>query len=224
VPNHYYKDLYLKLQGLNQGSRSVDEYFEEMEIAMIPANVIEDREATRFLNGLNMNIANVVELQHCVELEDMVHMATKVDRQIKRRGSTRFQTNSTSSSSTWRPNFKREVVVQPKPYAKAEPPNAKTDAHTDWKGKSESQPTRNRDIKCFKCLGKGHIASQCPNRKVMLIRDNGEVESEREEMPPLVDCSDEEIAYPIERGALVIRRVLSIQIKEDVTSKIRYVA
>jgi hypothetical protein len=31
---------------------------------MIRANVIEDREATmpRFLNGLNMNIANVVEL------------------------------------------------------------------------------------------------------------------------------------------------------------------
>ena len=33
---------------------------------------------------------NVVELQHCVELEDMVHMATKVERKIKKRGSTRF--------------------------------------------------------------------------------------------------------------------------------------
>jgi len=34
--------------------------------------VIEDREATmaRFLNGLNRDITNVVELQHCVELED----------------------------------------------------------------------------------------------------------------------------------------------------------
>jgi hypothetical protein len=63
----------------------VDEYFNEMDIAMIWANVIEDREATiaRFLNGLNMEIANVVELQHCVELEDMVHMATKVERQKK---------------------------------------------------------------------------------------------------------------------------------------------
>jgi hypothetical protein len=44
VPNHYYRDLYLKLQGLNQGSKYVDEYFKEMEIAMIWANVIEDRE------------------------------------------------------------------------------------------------------------------------------------------------------------------------------------
>jgi hypothetical protein len=43
---------------------------------MIRANVIEDMEATmpRFLNGLNRNIATVVELQHYVELVDMVHM------------------------------------------------------------------------------------------------------------------------------------------------------
>jgi len=84
----------------------MDEYFKVMEIVMIRANVIEDREATmaRFLNGLNRDIVNVVELQHCVELEDMVHMAMKVEMQIKRRDSTRFQTNSTSSSSTWRPN------------------------------------------------------------------------------------------------------------------------
>jgi len=60
----------------------------------------------------------------------------------------------------------------------SEPPKAKKDTHIDGKGKSESQPTRDRDIKCFKYLGKGHIASQCPNRRVMLTRDNGEVESE----------------------------------------------
>ena len=60
----------------------MDDYHKEMEIAMISANVVEDREATmaRFLNGLNQDIANVVELQHYVELEDMVHMAIKVER------------------------------------------------------------------------------------------------------------------------------------------------
>jgi hypothetical protein len=130
-----------------------------MKITMIRANVIEDREATmaRFLNGLNRDIVNVVELQHFMELEDMVHMATKVERQIKRRGSTRFQTNSDSCSSTWRPNLKREGTVQPKPYAKTEPPKPKKDAHTDGKGKSESQPACDRDIKCFKCLEKGTL-------------------------------------------------------------------
>ena len=64
VPSHYYKDLYQKLQSLTQGYRSMDDYHKEMVIAMIGANVEEDREATmaRFLNRLNRDIANVVEL------------------------------------------------------------------------------------------------------------------------------------------------------------------
>jgi hypothetical protein len=63
-----------KLQRLIQGSKSVDEYYKEMEVAMIRANVEEDREATmaRFLHGLNHEIADIVELQHYVELMDMV--------------------------------------------------------------------------------------------------------------------------------------------------------
>ena len=52
---------------------------------MIRANVEEDREATmaRFLNGLNCEIADVVEMQHYVELTDMVHQAIKVEQQLK---------------------------------------------------------------------------------------------------------------------------------------------
>jgi hypothetical protein len=70
VPNHYYRDLYLKLQGLNQGSKLVDEYHKDMKIALIGANFTKDREATigRFLNGLYQDIANVVELQYYMEL------------------------------------------------------------------------------------------------------------------------------------------------------------
>jgi hypothetical protein len=91
----------------------MDEYFKEMEIAMIRANMVEDIKATmaRFLNGLNSDITNVVELKLYMELDDMVHMEMKVERQIKRRGNTRFQTNSALSSSIWRPNLKREGVV-----------------------------------------------------------------------------------------------------------------
>ena len=71
----------------------MDYYYKEMKIDMILANVEEDREAimARFLNGLNWDIANVVELQHYVELEDMVHMAIKVERQLKRKGTRSFQ-------------------------------------------------------------------------------------------------------------------------------------
>lgn len=49
---------------------------------MIKANVEEDREATisRFLNGLNWEIANTIKLHHYVEFENLVHMAIKVER------------------------------------------------------------------------------------------------------------------------------------------------
>ena len=89
--------------------RNVDDYHKEMEVAMIWANMEEDREATmvRFLNGLNRDIANVVELQYYVELEDMVHMAVKVERQLKRKGTWSFQ--NSGSSASWRLNGRKEV-------------------------------------------------------------------------------------------------------------------
>ena len=83
----------------------MSEYYKEIEVAMIRTNVAEDREATmvRFLAGLNREITNIVELQHYVELEDMVHMAMKVERQLKQRGSSRFGvTTMSGSSSPWK--------------------------------------------------------------------------------------------------------------------------
>ena len=58
------RKVYNRLKYLYQGSKSVNKYFMEMEIAMIRTNVSEDRETTmaRFLNGLNIDIANMIEL------------------------------------------------------------------------------------------------------------------------------------------------------------------
>ena len=90
VPSHYYRDSYEKLQSLTQGSNCVDDNYKEIEIAIIKANIKEDREASmaRYLNILNQDIANVVELQHYVELEDIVHMAIKVERQLKKKSTS----------------------------------------------------------------------------------------------------------------------------------------
>jgi hypothetical protein len=178
VPSHYYRDLYQKLQNLTQGFRSVEDYHKEMEEAMIRANVEEDREATmaRFLSGLSRDIANVVEFQHYVEVEDMVHMAMKVERQLKRKGVARY---TSVSSTPWKSKWDRndQAVVK----GKAEPPKGKDEGTRMNKPKVDFQPSRNRDIKCFKCLGSGHIVSQCPNKRVMVMRGNGEMMTDSEE-------------------------------------------
>jgi hypothetical protein len=216
VPSHFYRDLYQMLQNLTQGSRSVEDYHKEMEVAMIRANVEEHREATmaRFLSGLNRDIANVIELQHYVEIEDMVHMAMKVERQLKRKGTARY---TSVSNTTWKSKWDRTDSAEAK--RKTEPPKGK-DEGTSNKPKVESQPSRNRDIKCFKCLGSGHIVSQCPNWRVMIMRDNGEVMTESEddsdEMPELVDTSDDDgVVYPVTGESLVARRALNTRIRVD---------
>lgn len=32
IPSHYYRDLYLKLQSLTQGSKSIEDYYKEMRL------------------------------------------------------------------------------------------------------------------------------------------------------------------------------------------------
>ena len=73
----------------------------------------------------------------------------------------------------------------------------------------------------------------------MILREDGDVETEGEsdddEMPPLEDASDVEVAYPVDGRLLVARRALSVQVKEgercnmrifsilDVISRIEFV-
>ena len=73
---------------------------------------------------------------------------------------------------------------------------------------------KNCDIKCFKCFGSGHIASQCINKRVMLMIDCGEVITDDESdgevednMPGLVEDSEEELEA--EGQSLIARRALS---------------
>jgi hypothetical protein len=150
-----------------------------------------------------------------VEVEDMVHMVMKVVRQLKRKGTTRY---TSVFSTPWKPKWDRndQAVVK----GKAEPPKGKDEETSKNKPKVDFQPSRNRDIKCFKCLGSRHIASQCPNKWVMVIRDNGEVMTDRkddsDEMPELVNASDDDgVEYPVECESLVARRALNTQIKVD---------
>jgi cysteinyl-tRNA synthetase len=85
VPKHYRRDLFDKLQNLRQESFSVEEYYKEMEKAMIRANVYEDEEQTiaRFMAGLHRNIQRIVEFQPYQSLIDLVHQPTKTECQLQ---------------------------------------------------------------------------------------------------------------------------------------------
>jgi len=84
VPPHYRKELLLKLQRLQQGPGSVDEYFKDLETTLTKVNMHENEESkmARFVSGLRRLIQNVVELYEYPALEKAVHLAIKVESQL----------------------------------------------------------------------------------------------------------------------------------------------
>ena len=108
----------------------------------------------------------------------MLHMAIKIENQVKRRGSSNTRFAPGPSSSTWKSNQWRKEEKSPNTKPKTELKQEGT--RQGYQGKPDFSTTRNRDIVCFKCQGSGHIASQCRNKTVMVMRDNGEIETDSE--------------------------------------------
>ena len=137
-----------------------------------------------------------------------------MERQLKRKGTRSFQ--NPGSFTSWKLNRRKDEGAVLK--SKTKPQKRREEVTSVNKGKTESQ-TRNRDIKCLHCLGVGHIASQCPNKRTMIVRVDGELEIESEsdadQMPMLEDTCDDDVEYPVEGESLVARRALSAQVKED---------
>ena len=79
-----------KITNLTHGSRSMKDYYNEMEIVMIRANVEDDR-------------AYKVEFQQYVKIYEMVHKAIKIEQQLKRRGNTRAAPSL--SSTHWKSSY-----------------------------------------------------------------------------------------------------------------------
>ena len=106
----------------------------------------EDDEATmaRFINGLNREIADIVDLQHYVDVEELLHKVVKVEKQLKNKGASK---SVATSSSSWKSNWKKNTTdLKPKEDMKDK------GAVASSKGKTDTKPfARTRDIKCFRC-------------------------------------------------------------------------
>ena len=112
---------------------------------MIRANAKEDNEATMagFINDLNHDIPHVVGFHHYVELEDMIHIAIKVEKQLKQKGTIR-QSQPLGPSKPWKPNCKQNNNE-----GKTKYPREMKDTSTVVKVSNITSASRNCDVKFF---------------------------------------------------------------------------
>jgi len=117
-----------------------------MELYMMRASIRENESTTiaRFLSGLNLEIRYRVELLPYQDLNDLVQLCIKVEQQNLRKTSRK---EGSYSNSYPKRDFKRESTFKEKPKETLKTINK--DMLTP--------PIRTRDVKCFKCFGRGHV-------------------------------------------------------------------
>jgi len=213
-----------KLQSLSQGNLTVEEYYKEMEMALVRANIEEEPEDTmaRFMNGLNPEIKDVVELQEYVELDELLHKALRVELQIKRISATRRNSPNTYNRN-WANRSKKERGNSSSPAATS--PRGKSAASSVGGSKhntstssssvggskhNTSTSSSNTGTRNIKCLGRGHITSECPTRRTMIMKADGEVTSKSETSEEEVE--EEEYEEEAMQGdMLMVRKLLGNQ-------------
>jgi hypothetical protein len=81
VPSYHARDLLHKIHQLRQGDKSVEEYYQELQIGMMRCGLVENEEAAmaRFMGGLNREIKDIL----AYFIARLFHLACKAEREVQ---------------------------------------------------------------------------------------------------------------------------------------------
>jgi hypothetical protein len=87
VPASYKRDLLKKLQPLQQGDMSIQEYYAELQKGMVRCGVVEDEEdkVCRFYGGLQREIQDIVDYKEFTTTNQLFQLAMLAEKELQRR-------------------------------------------------------------------------------------------------------------------------------------------
>ena len=177
---------------------SVEEYSAKFVNLIIKGDLQEAEEICigHYIAGLRSNIVVVIFLQPYHSLQDVIKLPLKV-------GAQKVYGNSTTTKSEAKEGFAEDSTSKNPRDAKTTPaPPVKNEVH---KTHQESTPKR-----CFKCQGLGHIDSECPNQKVIVLIE--EDEAKEEDVEQVIESNhvqeDEEKNSLLSKSKLDVEKVV----------------
>jgi hypothetical protein len=176
VPSYYGRDLINKLQQLKQGAKSVEEYYQELQIGMLHCS-LEEREhavVARFVAGSNHEILDILEYKDYANITCSFHFACKAEREVQGHHASAKTNFSAGRTNSWQRNNGRTTPPSPSPRRvvpstssnSSKPRTATTYSTTRAPSATKSTPapaesvassSRARDIQCHCCKGFGHL-------------------------------------------------------------------
>ncbi|XP_056177355.1 uncharacterized protein LOC130140847 [Syzygium oleosum] len=162
----------------------------------------EEQTVACYLGGLRSEIGNVVQLQPYWTYNDVCQLALMVERQLKKaRGcGSRYRDKEGYSKSGSIPTKNKTAASKSTP-----------------KNEGASSSKHPNSIRCFNCQGFGHIASDCPNRKIVFLVEEEHEEDNFEDFPSSNEGLEEgnKVIYGDQGESLILRRVLNAIPSED---------
>ena len=189
---------------------------------MIRCGLFENDNAAmaRFRGGLNREIQDILDYKEYFDMTTLFEYACKAEREVQGRRSKTYTNSFAGRSPTT-----SSAPPLPAPSTTTTTPRERTAKPAAPPATGAVPPTgRTRDIQCHRCKGFGHMIRDCPSKRTLLIRDNGEYSSASDSEEPQhvmfatdhaangevhVDPSDAD-----RYESLVVQRVLSTQVAQ----------
>jgi hypothetical protein len=194
VPPSYQRDLCKKLQCLDQGDMSVQDYYAKLQKGMIRAGIHEETEdkICRFYGGLRTKIQDIVDYKEYNTVNCLFQLAMLVEKELQGRQPIRLKSSFTPRHTSTTPSTSRapatthfsttpstsrapSTLTTPPPAPRASettPPPPPPRAAAKSSSSSTTSTDRTPDIKCHRYHGVGHFQRDCPSKKSYIATDD----------------------------------------------------